>query len=750
MNSKHDSVAITRPMDRSRQSRDAKLRSLFGASLSSFMLRRDRLWLFFILAAITLVGVGWLSSNRIESMMKEHLAEQLQTLLDADVSALEIWLKSQQDSAANFADDAAVLAATEQLLAIADDESSESIPVRLLESPAMKRLKAIVDHWQDHHGGMGFAILDSQLRVIAEDLDSEVGRLKPGDQLQEMLQPVFDGNTAVFPPMKSLMLVEDIDGIPKAGVPVMFVCAPIRNAAGEVIAVFGIRLNPRAEFSQILQVARVGKTGETYAFDSKGIMLTSSRFDDDLKQIGLLVDDDNTESLLNVALRDPGVDMTRGKRPALRRHEQPFTAMAASATAGHSGVNVDSYRDYRGVPVVGAWTWLDHYGFGVATEADQSEAFKTLYGLKRTFLLLLGLLAGMATLNAFLARRASRMEYRARDMAIRARKLGQYHLDVLLGRGGMGTVYRGHHDMLRRPTAIKLLDADKTNEQSVARFECEVQLTSELTHPNTIAIYDYGRTPEGVFYYAMEYLSGITLTELVDRYGPQPEGRVIYLLQQVCGSLHEAHRKGLMHRDIKPSNIMITERGGLYDFAKLLDFGLVKNQKSDLDITAASSLLGTPHYMPPETLRGKGFGTAGDIYSLGAVGYFLLTGKTLFEGESMSQVMMSHVKDMPVTPSQRLGRPLDADLEKVILDCLVKDPQDRVRSAEAFADRLAACQSAPQWNAKDALKWWEDNLRGEEPSPAAGVTKRLEVTQIATKQELDVTRDLSDERIRSD
>lgn len=750
MNSKHDSVAITRPMDNSRQSRDAKLRSLFGSSLTSFMLRRDRLWLFFFLAAITLIGVGWLSSTRIESVMKQHLAEQMQTLLNADVSALEIWLKSQQDSAATFADDAAVLEATEQLLVIANDGGSESIPVRLLESPAMQRLKGIVNHWQDHHGGMGFAILDLKLRLIAGDLEGEVGKLKSVDQLQEMLQPVFDGNTAVFPPMKSLMLVEDVDGVPRAGVPVMFVSAPIRNKSGDVIAVFGMRLNPRAEFSKILQVARVGKTGETYAFDSKGIMLTSSRFDDDLKQVGLLVDDDSTESLLNVALRDPGVDMTRGSRPKLRRSEQPLTAMAASATAGNSGVNVDSYRDYRGVPVVGAWTWLDHYGFGVATEADQSEAFKTLYGLKRTFMLLLGLLSAMAILNALLARRASRMEYRARDMAIRARKLGQYHLDVLLGTGGMGTVYRGHHDMLRRPTAIKLLDADKTNEQTVARFECEVQLTSELTHPNTIAIYDYGRTPEGVFYYAMEYLNGITLTELVDRYGPQPEGRVIYLLQQVCGSLDEAHSKGLMHRDIKPSNIMITERGGIYDFAKLLDFGLVKSQKSDLDITQASSLLGTPHYMPPETLQGKGFSTAGDIYSLGAVGYFLLTGKTLFDGDTLPEVMMSHVKETPEAPSQRLGRPLDADLEKLILDCLIKDPKDRVSSAEVFADRLAACQSASQWNAKDAQKWWKDNrLAGDDP-PTTGATTRLEVTQFATKQELDVTRDLSDETIRSD
>ena len=280
--------------------------------------------------------------------------------------------------------------------------------------------------------------------------------------------------------------------------------------------------------------------------------------------------------MLEVEVRNPGVNLLTGKRSELRRSEQPLTKPAQAVIAGGTGVDVEGYDDYRGVPNVGAWTWLSDYDFGVITEMDVSEAFRPLTILRTAFWTLFALLtaAGLGMLALTLL--AGRLERRVREAVIAAGQLGQYALEEKIGEGGMGSVYRGRHAMLRRPTAVKLLEPAKTTDQSIARFEREVQMTSQLNHPNTITIYDYGRTPEGVFYYAMEYLDGFSLESLVERFGPQGDGRVIHILLQVCGSLIEAHTAGLIHRDIKPANIMLTRRGGVCDFIKLLDFGLVK------------------------------------------------------------------------------------------------------------------------------------------------------------------------------
>src|SRR5208337_3872534 len=196
-----------------------------------------------------------------------------------------------------------------------------------------------------------------------------------------------------------------------------------------------------------------------------------------------------------------------------------------------------------------------------------------------------------------------RQQASLRKSVVAERRLGQYVLVQEIGEGANGMVYRARHTLLRRPVAIKVLSPDLTNEAAAQRFEQEAQMTSQLTHPNTVAIYDYGRTPEGLFYYAMEYLSGINLDHLVRQFGPQPEGRVIYILRQVCGSLAEAHRVGLIHRDIKPANILLTRRGGVYDVVKVLDFGLVKAQHlRPTDEFIAKAVVGTPHFMSPEAV----------------------------------------------------------------------------------------------------------------------------------------------------
>ena len=310
------------------------------------------------------------------------------------------------------------------------------------------------------------------------------------------------------------------------------------------------------------------------------------------------------------------------------------------------------------------------------------------------------------------------------DALAHAQELGEYRLEAKLGSGGIGTVYRGRHRMLRRRTAIKLLNPELSeDEEALARFEREVQHTSELTHPNTIAIYDYGRTAEGVFYYVMEYVEGVTLARLVQGDGPMPPGRVIHVLRQICGSLHEAHLAGLIHRDIKPENVMLCLRGARSDVVKVLDFGLVKNVEGgkSLELTRPDAVTGTPAYMSPEMLRApKTVGPATDIYAVGGAAYFMLTGTQPFAAASIADVLSKHLHDEPERPSERLGAPVPADLEALVLECLRKDPAQRPDSARDLARRLAACADAGSWTEDDADAWWSDAASKLGESAAVG------------------------------
>jgi serine/threonine-protein kinase len=303
-----------------------------------------------------------------------------------------------------------------------------------------------------------------------------------------------------------------------------------------------------------------------------------------------------------------------------------------------------------------------------------------------------------------------RLRQRVQRAAHKARKLGQYTLEAKIGEGTMGAVYRGRHAMLRRPTAIKLLSPEKTTEVSMARFEREVRFTSQLTHPNTVGIYDFGRTPEGIFYYAMELIEGINLDSLVQTAGPLPEGRVIHILSQMCGSLAEAHALGLIHRDVKPANTMICRRGGMHDVVKLLDFGLVKSvaEFGSARLTQEGSISGTPLFMSPEQARGQDdLDARSDIYSLGAVAYTLLSGRPPFERTSPLEVIVAHARDEVVPPS-KLQPDVPGDLERIILRCLAKRPEDRFPDAERLEQALGECAAAGRWTQEQAARWWHE------------------------------------------
>jgi serine/threonine-protein kinase len=312
-----------------------------------------------------------------------------------------------------------------------------------------------------------------------------------------------------------------------------------------------------------------------------------------------------------------------------------------------------------------------------------------------------------------------------RQEAFAARQMGQYRLKRRLGRGGMGEVYLGEHVLLRRPCAIKLIRPEQAIDARVlARFEREVQATATLTHWNTVEIYDYGHTEDGTFYYVMEYLPGLSLQDLVDEYGPLRPERALHLLRQVVGALREAHAIGLIHRDIKPSNILACERGRVYDVAKLVDFGIVHSQGIGLGdaekrLTMEGSISGSPAYLSPEqAVPNKPVDARTDIYGLGGVAYFLLTGRPPFERESAMEMLMAHVYEA-VTPLHEFLPDVPPDLEQVVMRCLEKDPSRRYPDADALARALAECHSAGAWTQEQAARWWRKHVEEPAEAPAA-------------------------------
>ncbi len=681
------------------------------------LLLKKQLWIWPIVAVVLLSAVGYAVSSSIQRTMENTLRSQLQTLLDVERSMLEKWLKVQESSAATLANSRPIRETIVQLLAAQASQDGDALAKETAETVAElhARLAKELEPGMASHHFVGFVVADKQTRIIASTTRDLVGQTV--EQYEGFVSRTLEGAPVVSPPFPSAVMLKDAKGKTRGGVPTMFVCAPVRDDDLQVVAVLAMRIRPEREFTDILQLGRIGDSGETYAVNKDGLMVSNSRFDENLVLLGLLPDNDDALSILNVQVRDPGGNMLEGYRPTVRRRELPLTESAASVVTGASGVNIKGYRDYRGLPTVGAWTWLPEYSMGIITEIDTAEAYRPLTILQWSFYSLYGLL-GVSALAIFIFTLVvARLQRQAQKAEIEAKQLGQYRLQEKIGAGAMGVVYKGQHSMLRRPTAIKMLDVDRMTEASVQRFEREVQITCNLNNPHTVAIYDYGRTPEGVFYYAMEYLDGVDLQRLVEQDGPQPEGRVVNILRQICASLYEAHSLGLVHRDIKPANIMLNRRGAEPDVVKVLDFGLVKAPD---DQKSAGSMSGTPLYMSPEAIQTPELvDPRSDLYAVGAVGYFLLTGETAFSARTLSELCQQHVTTIPDPPSRRLGRAVSPQLEHAILACLEKNRAKRPQTARDLAALLDRVEA--RWSLDEAEAWWSRYERGQQPSPQKAV-----------------------------
>ncbi|HKB41448.1 MAG TPA: serine/threonine protein kinase [Gemmataceae bacterium] len=693
------------------------------ATTRSWLLSKKRLWIWPIIAVVLLTAVGFVVGVAIERTMNDNLRSELETVVTIQRSMLATWLNIQESNAQSLANDPQVRQVAAQILPTAGSAATSVHTdnfATTLPSLQARFTQELTAGMSAHHF-VRYILADQQQRIVAATSPELLGQTIP--QYESFLRPALEGRVTVSAPFPSVVVLQDEDGITRSGVATMFVAAPIYDENKRVIAALALRIRPEQEFTQILQMGRLGKTGETYAINKDCLMVSGSRFDDQLTQVGLLPDTDGAQSILNISVRDPGGDMTRGFRPKIRRAEQPLTQIAAAAISGGSGVLINAYNDYRGVRTVGAYTWLPKYDIGIITEIDHAEAYRPLAILHWAFYSMFGLLALSSGAIFVFTLVVARLEREAQKAAIEARRLGQYRLEEKLGSGGMGVVYKGHHALLRRPTAIKMLNPDLVDDVSISRFEREVQTTCRLNNPNTVAIYDYGRTHEGVFYYAMEYLDGIDLQNLVDRYGPQPEGRVIHILKAICSSLAEAHSLGLVHRDIKPANVMLNRRGGECDVVKVLDFGLVK-ALNESKITRQSSIMaGTPLYMSPEAIQKPELvGPRSDLYAVGATGYFLITGQPVFTAHTLVDLCHDHVTTIPEPPSRRLGKTVSPELEAALLCCLAKNPDQRPQTAHDLSTLLSAVPTATSWSDAGAAAWWRDYE--EALAAAAAVTRR--------------------------
>jgi serine/threonine-protein kinase len=524
--------------------------------------------------------------------------------------------------------------------------------------PARAKLEQAIRPMLREAGEGTFNLVSRDAKLLATRFVDYCGLTLTARYFEE-LKPVFAGQSRFVRPFRDEERVASPPRL-RPGAPFAWVATPVQNESGEVIAVLGIAEPVDAVFASILRSALPGEHGEAFAYDAAGNILTAERF---------------------------------GEKTSI-------------AKTG-DGVILDPYLNHRGAQVIGASRWLPEYGMGIALEMEAGEAYAPLRYLNIAF----GVVFGALVIAVFVALSSAWSVIRLRTES--GRRLGPYRLGKTIGEGGVATVYLAQHDLLKRPTAVKLLKPARATDEMIARFEREVQLASSLSHPNTVEIFDYGRTRDGLFYYAMEYLDGMTVSEVLQRESPIPVPRVVHILQQVCAALAEAHARNIVHRDIKPENVMVCRYGGAYDFVKILDFGLVKSlgEKHSRDLTRTLRILGTPLYMAPERLRNPADVDARtDIYAVGALAFLMLTGRRLFESTDDLELTTKILNEEPPRASQVAPQPVPVELDLIVTACVEKTRELRPQRVADLAEAFAALSLEHRWTQREAQAWWETLL----------------------------------------
>jgi tRNA A-37 threonylcarbamoyl transferase component Bud32 len=595
-----------------------------------------------VAAALTLAG-GLVTHELMLGRLRENASVRLEAAVDVAASGYRDWIETWRQTIEGLAADGEVAALIRALVAATQGQEVDAATTARMAPH--RELEERLGPLSQRDDVVNVNVLNRESLVVffADPAStSDVYRLSPRGA--ELVASVFSGETIVTPPHPTGANVagaEDADGTPQ-----VIIGVPVFGEADRVVACLAIRVRSEPVVSDLLQ-ASPDPDVDVYAFDSRGLMVSRPRREAVLQRAGLLPED--RIASLRVWVRDPGVSLAEAAAPA-EAEVWPPTRMALRALRGSDGVDLEGYRDYTGREVLGAWRWLPEYAVGIAAEVGRRDAYAPLAWGQGVFGGATLLLAVVALGGAWSTR-----SRRGGERLVVGEQLGQYLLEETIGTGGMARVYRVRHERLPRPMAIKILEGGVTEPEARARFEREVRLVSRLRHPNTIQVFDYGQDTRGRLFFVMELVNGIDLGALVRETGPLPAGRAVKILKQVCASLEEAHAQGIVHRDIKPANVMVGQRAGHADVVTVLDFGLARRTAKDAtQLTQQHVLGGTPAYIAPERIMSPSRVDArSDIYSIGATGYYLLTGQEVVEGANAHEVLLRTMHSAPEPPSRR-------------------------------------------------------------------------------------------------
>jgi serine/threonine protein kinase len=636
------------------------------------------------LASLFFLGI-WTHNYVRNSLLEVRHAELSRTINSLELS-LDIWIKDYKHDVQSFSRDPEIKAAISNFL---EDPNSKPQVVNLFES----------DLDLNRYSGYAIVTLDGMV-VLTSDTAKKPFALP--EKPSAAITSVIRGETRFGPPV---FLKEWNRKDSSANV---WVSHTITNREGQAIAIISLARAAKEEFSMLLSVTHMGETGESYAVDPNGMLLTNSRFQEQLLEGGSNHFEEG-DSVFNFYVRDPGVSL-KSEKPKEAKEFWPLTKPAqaiqsyALLNEKKLGLIKEPYRDYRGEEVIGAWLWFPEYRFGVITEIDKSEAYSILPVINSAFIIVGLVLAGFLILSMFSTLQIVRLSAKVnRD------KFGSYIIQKQIGEGGMSNVFLAGHELLQRPTALKVLKPEALNEVSKSRFKAEAKQISRLRNPHTIELYDYGVTEEGTIYYAMEYLDGINLKELIKLSGELPINRTVKILLDVCYSIKEAHDLNLIHRDIKPQNVMVCVLGGIYDMVKVLDFGLVKDLEHDNgeELTKQTDITGTPIYMAPERITTPTkTDNRCDIYAIGALAFYMLTAKPLYDYKNDLDVMYQIINTVPENVNT-LRDDVPDTLNNLIAVCLEKDPDERPESVDFLIHILRQLAIDFPYGDEEAMKWWQ-------------------------------------------
>lgn len=679
-----------------------------------FSNKRNR-FILVVTVFIAFVLGGILVRNSVRRAILKDVEEVKLALLSTNRTTLENWITNEIKRIEAIASTPEVIKSAAKIDSIYRIDQKIDVLVKTEEYARSIRLLQDVNNVANY---AGLSLVHSKTPMVLTnsyafeepELNSPITGLEIGEYIYEDYQRACHGESLFIPPFNE---IEAVRFLPENYLPGVFCAfaAPIRNAAGEIIMVAIGTYSAQRQFTTIMQISNHGESSETYALDRKGRMISRSRFERDLQQTKALNFDTTKSSIYNIYIKDPGVNIMKGHHPEEAIVNLDYTEIVEKLFANlqkkdtsHSASLVVPYNDYRGIRVVGAYSWFGEYDFGIIVEEDAKDALAILtyvdYSFGAFYLIVFTLLFLLYNSNVKIALIGRKME----DFE----QLGQYRLLKELGEGGFGKVYLAEHSFLKMNVAIKVLKAEFTNTETLHRFEREVKLTASLSSPNTVRVFDYGTSDKGSFYYVMEYLNGITLSKAIDMEKTFPVGRAIYVLRHICLSLSEAHHKGLIHRDIKPMNIMLCKLGDSYDVAKVLDFGLVKNVDADTQQTQLNRIGGTPMFMSPERLRDPlHVDQRADIYAIGCVGLYMFSGQ--FVVELISQQMLSGQETIEGQLSQRLidREDVPIELDGLLKSCVHFSPEKRPKDVQELLAKLDALQTQYPWSRSEAKTWWK-------------------------------------------